>query len=228
MKTTVLLLTAALVAAPAAAQRCYTEGSSRERPAERARTEAARQFTDSLRMEVVDALRQAGVTEPAGLVVVDVRDRRTGEAEVHTFTDPVIGEAVRSELVHRAARVAAWPGRESTFHLRLDPSPAFMPPAELCMPRLREPEQLRRELLEFMQRESRFFDPSMSREIVHVRMLVDRRGEVVFANLARRGMHPQVDRAILELARRQSFDPATVEGVPVDVWVELPFQLGGR
>jgi TonB family protein len=227
VRTTVVLLAAALLAAPAAAQRC-PDATSRERPAERARSEAARRFADSLQVDVVAALRQAGLAEPAGLVVVDVRDRRTGEAEVHTFTEPIVGEAVRAELSARAAQLATYPGRESTFHLRLDPGPTPAPGAAECAPRLLETEQLRRDLVVLIQRESRFFSPSASREIVHVRMLVDRRGEVVFANLARRGMHPQVDRALLELAQRQRFDPATLDGVPVDVWVELPFRLGGR
>ena len=128
----------------------------------------------------------------------------------------------------RAQWLASWPGRESTFHLRLDPGPAAAPDAVECRPRLRNAEQLRRDLMDFVQRESQFFNPNRSRETVNLLMLVDRRGEVVFATLSRRGMEPLVDRALLQMLRRQSFDPATAGGVPIDVWVELPLQMGAR
>ncbi|HST60528.1 MAG TPA: hypothetical protein VLK84_17645 [Longimicrobium sp.] len=223
-----LMAGALLAAAPAEAQRCIPVRASRERPAERARTEAAKAWREALQAEVIDSLRAAGYAEPEGLVVVDVRDRRTGEAEVQTFSAPVQGEAVRALLRRREAHLATWPGRESTFYLRMDPGPAAAPDAVECEPRLLNIEQLRRDLMEFAQRESRFFNSARSRERVHVRMLVDRGGEVVFAVLGRRGSEPLVDRAILDIARRQAFTPATLGGVPIDVWVVLPIQLGAR
>ncbi len=219
---------ALLAAASAQAQKCDPVRPPRERPAERARTEAARVWRDALQAEVIDSLRAAGHAQPEGLVVVDVRDRRTGESEVQTFSAPVQGETVRALLRRREAHLATWPGRESTFHLRMDPGPAAAPDAVECEPRLLNLEQLRRDLMEFAQRESRFFNSARSRERVDVRMLVDRGGNVVFALLSRRGTEPLVDRAILDLARRQEFAPATLGGVPIDVWVVLPIQLGTR
>jgi len=50
----------------------------------------------------------------------------------------------------------------------------------------------------------------------------------VFAVLGRRGSEPLVDRAILDIARRQAFAPAMLGGVPIDVWVVLPVRLGAR
>ncbi|HYW14232.1 MAG TPA: hypothetical protein VE871_19860, partial [Longimicrobium sp.] len=220
----VLMAVALLVAASAEAQWCEPVRPSR-RPAERARAEAERAWREALQAEVIDSLRAAGYAEPAGLVVVDVRDRRTGQAEVQTFSAPVQGETVRALLRRRDAHLATWPGRESTFHLRMDPGPAAAPDAVECEPRLLNIEQLQRDLREFMQRESRFFNSARSRERVQVRMLVERGGSVVFAALSRRGTEPLVDRALLDLARRQEFAAATLGGVPIDVWVVLPIEL---
>lgn len=223
-----LIAGALLFASSVKAQRCEPVRASRERPAERARAEAERAWREALQAEVIDSVRQAGFGEPAGLVVVDVRDRRTGEAEAQTFTPPVQGEFVRALLRARAEHLATWPGREGAFHLRLDPGPPPAPDAVECEPRLLKIEQVRRDLTDLMQRESRFFNAARSRERIHVSMLVDRTGEVVFATLSRRGMEPLLDRAILDLARRQAFTPATLGGIPIDVWVELPIQLGAR
>ena len=97
-----------------------------------------------------------------------------------------------------------------------------------CGPRLLNPQKARREMMELMQRESRFFHSGRSRERIQVRMLVDRTGEVMLATITRRGMEPLVDRAILNFMRRQEYAPATLGGLPIDVWVDIPLTLGTR
>lgn len=232
MRSTCLLLSAAalLAAVPSAAQPCPGERGDRPRPAESARAAAQRQFTDSLRAGVIEGLRQAGHAEPRGLVVVDVRNRRTGQAEVHAVaTTPEVEAAVRSLLAARAAQVAAWPGRESAFHLRLDPGPAARADAVECGPELRNRDAVTREvgrvLAGLAGGDPGLFTRGAPRLTVSARMLVDRRGEVVYAVLTRRSHRNAVDETILDLARRQRFVPATLDGAPVDVWVELPFEL---
>jgi TonB family protein len=231
MNRTILLLAAALLAAaPSQAQRCTDGGTERLRPADRARLEAERQFLDSLQAEVIEGVRRAGFAEPSGLVVIDLGDRRE-DPELTTYTAPVVGEAVRGVLRARADRLAAWPGREGTFFLRLDPAPRPAGARE-CAPRLLNEARLVSEARSVLPGLSGS-DPGMMsrgapRVSVNVRMLVDREGQVVHAFLTRQSNRPAINRTILDLARRQRFEPATVDGVPVDAWVHLPFDLRGR
>ncbi len=218
---------ALLAAAQLEAQECRAPRPSRDR-AERARAEAERTWREALQAEVADSVRGAGLGEPFGLVIVEIRDRGTGKAEAQTFTPPIQGEFIRALLRRRAEHVATWPGRDGAFHLRLDPGPPAAPDAVECRPRLLNPQQARRDMMELMQRESRFFHSGRSRERIHVRLLVDRTGEVMLATLSRRGMEPLVDRAILNFMRRQEYAPATLGGLPIDVWVEIPLYLGTR
>lgn len=53
-------------------------------------------------------------------------------------------------------------------------------------------------------------------------MLVSREGEVVFGVVTRRDAGGDIERGVLDLTRTLRFRPATVDGVPVDVWVEQP------
>lgn len=230
MKRLALLLSAAalLGAVPSAAQRCSAR-VERMRPADSVRVAAERQFTRDLRDAVIAELRQAGHTEPRGLVVVDVGSRRTGPAQVHAFATPEVDAAVRGLLAGRTAELAAWPGREGAFHFRLDPDPPAREGARECPPSLLNPGAATREITRVLTRvaatEPGLFSPGAPRVRVSARMLVDRAGEVVFATLNRRSNRDRVDDAILDLARRQRFRPATVDGAPIDVWVELPFDL---
>jgi hypothetical protein len=58
-----------------------------------------------------------------------------------------------------------------------------------------------------------------------MRLLLSREGEVVFGVVTRRGPGSATERAILQAARDLRFRPATVGGVPVDVWVEQPIEF---
>lgn len=233
MRNTLLLLAAAalLAAVPSAAQGCSDgdQDRGRVRPADSARVAAEKRFTRELQDAVIEGLRQAGHAEPRGLVVVDVRNRRTGEAQVHAFTTLEVDAAVRALVSARTAQLAAWPGRQGTFHFRLDPGPAPREGAVECAPRLVTRDEVTREVNRILTRlaatEPGLFSPGAPRVRVSARMLVDRQGEVVFATLTRRSNRNAVDETILDLARRQRFAPATLDGAPVDVWVELPFDL---
>jgi TonB family protein len=57
-----------------------------------------------------------------------------------------------------------------------------------------------------------------------VRALVARDGEVVFMELARSSGSTRVGAFALELFERMRFAPASINGVPVDVWVEQPVE----
>jgi TonB family protein len=64
-----------------------------------------------------------------------------------------------------------------------------------------------------------------TRLTLHIRMLVTRDGDVAHASLSRRSSRSDVDREVLQFARRLRFHPARARGVPVDVWVEQPLQV---
>jgi len=59
--------------------------------------------------------------------------------------------------------------------------------------------------------------------MVMIRVLVGYDGEVAEAEV-RQGLHPVVDQAALEAARRGRYSPASESGVAVDGWVTVPFR----
>jgi TonB family protein len=56
-------------------------------------------------------------------------------------------------------------------------------------------------------------------------MFVGRDGRVLHSELERPSGNPALDRFTLGLVPRLTFRGATVDGVPADVWVQLPINL---
>jgi len=240
MKACVLLAAAAAVlsAAPAAAQNCRTVRYDPEAPARTSRRHAEDSTRLALRDEVRDTLAarfraaalEAGVAEPAGLVVVEIRDRRRGTAEVTPHASNVSYAVLRGVVDAHAELIARWPERDGVFNLRLD-RPYRPAPTEVareaveCQPSIVDLNRLRRDLDVLSRRQGPLAPGQDPRVELRVRMLVSRNGDVAYARLAGRGVRPALNEAVLELARQIRFNPASVNGVPVDVWVELPFQF---
>lgn len=244
LKPCVLLLSAAgmLCAAPAAAQQnCRTVEREAEPRARNSRRHVADSTRAALRKEIRDTLAarfraaavDAGVAEPAGLVIVEIRERRRRTVEVtpHAANVPyvVLLEVVDAE----EALLERWPEREGVFHLRLErgdvPDPAARPAEGTavveCRPGFVDLNQLRRELQLLARRQGPLAPGQDGRVELRVRMLISRDGDVAYAGLAGRGVRPALNEAVLEIARQLRFHPASVNGVPIDVWVELPFQF---
>jgi TonB family protein len=228
MRAAVLLLAgAALAAAPAHGQRGGPDarcGDPADRPllpgaAERIALGAA--IEDSLRLDLTAAAREAGVVAPAGLVVVQLRDHRTGAARGRTLDANLSDDLVSRVLTARAPLLARWPHDREWLHVRLDGPHPSANPREECLPAVENSAWFTRELGRILSAEQipRY---TISNARIGLTLLVSREGEVVFATLSRRGPRPSLDEAVLRAARRLRFRPASVGGVPVDVWVEQP------
>jgi TonB family protein len=216
------------VAVPAAAQvGCQAappRPTEHPRPAEAARDSLRWAIRDSVLTDLRDAARAAGVAEPSGIVFAEFRSRRTGEARVWSFRSNLDESAARAVFARRAPLLARWPGREDLIHLRLD---EVEPPDTVtmeCMPSLLNAQEFQQDLRRISAR--RTTTPGgPARVALTIKMLVTRDGEVAYAELARRSADGDVDRAVLEAARRLRFRPAMIEDVPVDVWVEQAVEV---
>lgn len=237
MRHRALLLTAcALVAATpldGQSSRCQTTRrseayarASRQSAADSVRDAQRARMQDTLTARILAAAREAGIADPAGLVVLE-RGRGGIEITAHGSTVPDL--LLRGVVEREAALLAPLQGRDRVVHLRLDPlgrtDLADSAAVVECRPDLAELPALRRDLAILASREDPLPTGSNPRVVIHVRMLVSREGSVAYAELSRRGYRPSLNTGVLRLAREQRFVPATVAGVPVDVWVELPFHL---
>jgi hypothetical protein len=227
---------AAAAPAPAAAQEggrletgCKRERvrpPARRRPADAARDTLEKTLTDSLRQALLRRGREAGIESPAGIVAVEIHDRRSGGARASTFASQLPAELAQQVVDAAAADVARWPGREDYFTVRLDPSdrpePAVGQVAVECQPVPLNASVIRAAFLDFLHRENL---TDRGRFRMTVRFLVSRDGEVTFAR-ATGGTASTAQKAHLtNLIRMYRFRPASINGTPVDVWVEQPFQM---
>ncbi|HLM66879.1 MAG TPA: TonB family protein, partial [Longimicrobium sp.] len=178
-----------------------------------------RAVADSVESDVKAAALRAGIQAPAGLVLLEIQDRATGRAQIHLYESNVRESFVRDALARHAALLATLSPAENTLHFRLEAVP--MPSGDAvvveCQPRLTNPDRLSRDLQRFVQEEGGGI-PGNTR----LRMLVTREGEVVYAEVLPRSSRPALDRMLTRTARGLRFRPATLQGVPIDVWVEQP------
>ena len=218
------LAAAAPVAAQAGCEAVASEPARPPRAGETVRTSLRAALRDSVLTELRDAARAAGVAEPAGIVFAELRNRGTGEARTWSFRSNVDASVVRAVFARRAPLLARWPGDEDLIHLRLD---VVEPPDSVtrgCTPRVLNLQEFQQDLQRISAR--RTANPGgPARVTLNIKMLVTRDGEVAYAALARRSADGGVDRAVLEAARRLRFQPAMIEDVPVDVWVEQAVEV---
>jgi TonB family protein len=237
----VLVAAAALLAAvPASAQQiagCRSIGPrpvprtaplNRREAADSVRQAAQAAVVDSLKSAVLEAARQGGVAQPEGLVILEVRGPRPERTEIHLWRANVSDDAVRSVLASRGPLLATLPERETTLHFRLNDLPRDGTRSDSlmeCPPRPGDVSRFVQEITRASQSQPPLPAGSNPNPTLQVRMLVSREGEVAHARLARRTHQPSLDAAILAAARRLRFTPASVAGVPLDVWVEQPVNL---
>jgi TonB family protein len=226
MRIILLLLAGAALAAavPARAQTGPCRSWEPPRPlrrAERVRDSIRNAIRDTLRTELLQAARHAGVAEPAGIVLVERTDRRTGQARAWSFRANVPDSVSQAVVARRAPLLMRWPDREGIMYFRLEAIDYPDEPVMECLPALLNREQFVRE----MQRLSLIaaaYAGTRSQLRVDVRMLVTREGEVAYAAVSRSSSMSALDREVLAVAEGLRFHPAAVDDVPVDVWVEQP------
>ena len=196
---------------------------ARRRPADAARDTLERALIDSLRQALLRRAGEAGIESPAGIVAVEIHDRRSGRARASTFASQLPAEMVQQVVDAAAADLARWPGRENYFTLRLDrtdiPPPVVGQEFIECRPVPLNAPMVHAAIIEYLRREN-IIEHGMVR--MTVRFLVSRSGEVTFAR-ATGGAGNAAQRAhVMGLVRMYRFRPASVNGRPVDVWVEQP------
>jgi hypothetical protein len=193
--------------------------------AQRDSQQAVRDIRGALENDVREAARAAGIAQPAGVVLVQLRDRRLEEGRVWSFRSNVPDDVSRTVMARNAELLARWPRRDGLVNLRLDAREAPDSATVECAPVLLNPTGFMRDLARALP--GRFSTPGAGtrRVSLHLVMLVTRDGEVAHAEFKLPGTHGNAESGILRVARRLRFRAATIENVPVDVWVEQPVEL---
>ncbi|HEU4881786.1 MAG TPA: energy transducer TonB [Longimicrobium sp.] len=221
------VIAALTCAAPAAAQEAGAQSppcrlADEPEPRDAAVYGQVAVLSDSIGMELKEAARAAGIDAPSGIVLVEVRNRATGEARAWSYRSNLPDQLATQVVARRAALLARMPDPETTLFVRLDPLPGIDESVRRCMPAVRNVEALRNGVYRIIRGIGPVPGGSPTRMSPQVRMLVTRDGEVAYAYLARRSARPDVDREVLELVRRLRFDPALSGTVRVDTWVVQP------
>jgi TonB family protein len=179
----------------------------------------------ALEDELREAARAAGISEPAGIVLVERNNQRTGAGRVWSFRSNVPDALSRTVMARHAELLARWPGRVGPINLRLDPLEGPDSVTFECMPVLLNPEAFRRDLRRISTSSSTPGGGTGRTVTLHVKMLVTREGEVAYAELERPSTHRDVNRELLQVMRRLRFTPASIQNVPMDVWVEQSVEV---
>ncbi|HEU4884625.1 MAG TPA: TonB family protein [Longimicrobium sp.] len=221
------LVLALSLAAPAAAQdgcSATSRSPARRRPAEVARETLRSAIKDSIRTELLDVARTAGVAQPAGIVFAQL-DRRGGTASrVWSFRSNVADSLSSAVIARHAPLLARWPDRDRLMHFRLDRVDIPDSIAVECMPRVLNGAEFQGEMTRIVMNQA-VVSPLTRQITMRVRMLVTRDGEVAYADLTRRSGRVGMDEEVLQAAQRLRFRPARVDEHPVEVWVEQPIVL---
>jgi hypothetical protein len=210
------------------AQECTWEP---DRPARGrvAREDSIRKSVQSAnRQALLDAAAAAGVREPRGVVIFTM-ERNGSDPFLRIFEgnlDAPTLAGVLPGMVQRAGRISQrGPGR-ITLHTRLDTLP--LPPARAdgkrneCRPVLTNRHVIHGALRDWVQQQG----PVVTLPgTAYLSMFVGRDGRVLHSELSRRSGNVELDRFTLGLVPMLAFRGATVDGVPADVWVQLPISL---
>jgi TonB family protein len=227
------LLTLTLTAAAAQAQaplasrvpgqRCETVPDSVRGPNPRQLAESRQ-----LRAQLVEIGRRNGVTEPQGLLLVDVDSTRKGVLLFMHSNYPEAGVAQVTAAVDKYMESLP-SGRGYQALIRVDGEyPAILPGRQHCAPVLLN-QQERLDMISQAERthpaRGRLGAP-VTRQAV-VLLVANREGGVSLAVVARSSGDEYLDRAAEEIGRRLQFAPATLDGVPFDARFRFPvgFQI---
>jgi hypothetical protein len=221
------VLTAMLLgAAPAAAQLGRCTAAPLEAPrltaAEQARRERSAAAGDTLRQLLVGVAREQGVEAPSELVLVEL-SRRGTLAGLRVLRGDLEPAPLREALSAQGALLARYADGKAAVYLRLD-APEREPGGAECMPEVLNGHELTRVLEELRPEEQTALLRAPLPTVI--RMLVTRDGDVAYVGSIQSTRVPvRVRSELMAAAYRLRFLPLSVDGVPVDFWVEQPFQL---
>lgn len=196
----------------------------RRRPADVRRDSLRAHVQAAIRDQIVRGAGEAGLAAE-GLVLVQY-DQRTRTGKIWPVQGAVTPAVLAGVYERAQPLLAAYPVEraergEVTLHVRLDSLPMETPRVGdvvlECRPEVTNAGEVRRMIDDYARR-TRSGSPSPAM----VRALVARDGAVVFVELARSSGNGLVDAFALELFGRMRFAPASIDGVPVDVWVQQP------
>lgn len=210
----ILLAAACAAAAPAYAQVNATLATSCQGP------ESTSGFRGTLQSELREAARTAGIADPRGVVVVEMRNRR---ARVTAFRSNVPENVSQAVVARHAEHLAGWSECNGVVNVRLDSLQAAGTAERI--PVLVNADELARETRRLSATQSSAPGRGTRRVTLHLVMLVTRDGEVAHATLKRSSGDSEIDRQLLLAARRLRFRPAGIGGVATDLWVEQPVDL---
>lgn len=191
--------------------------------------EVVRNARNVLREDLRTAARAAGIAEPVGLIFAERNEGRPG-SRVWSFRSNVPDALSRTVMARNAETLARLGAGNRRIHVRVDESRATLDSVTYeCTPVLLEPDRLVRALTRIVADSSSFPSRRPGDEMrpvtLHLVMLVTHDGYVAHAELKRPSRHRDLDRELLQVARRLRFRPATIEDVPMDVWVEQPVEV---
>lgn len=192
----------------------------------------AQQWTatgDSLAAEVRAAARQAGIAQPTGLVVLAFNERDRSRPEISTPQSNVPERMVQQVLARHPELVAAAPAGSEVVFFSLDSIAAPMlaegTAVEECRPAVANQERFFREIDAIQRRAERSDQVQSGPTQVNLRILVSRDGSPAHVVVTRRSGWPALERMVVDAARSIRFHPATINGTPMEAWVELPIVL---
>ncbi|MBW3655372.1 MAG: hypothetical protein KY444_04650 [Gemmatimonadetes bacterium] len=211
----------------------YAQGCSwvGERPARgrEAREDSIRKAVqDANRQAILDAAAAAGVREPRGVVVFTM-ERNGSDPFLRIFDgnlDSSTLAGVLPGMVERAGQIPQRGPWRITLFTRLDTLP--LPPARAdgkrheCRPVLTNRHIIQSAVSDWVQQQG---PVATLPGTAYLSMFLSRDGRVLHAELARRSGNVELDRLTLGLAPLLALRGATVDGVPADVWVQLPIAL---
>jgi TonB family protein len=216
-------------AAPALHAQCTWELERPTRGRAAVDDSVSRAVNAASRGAIVRAAAAAGVAEPRGLVIFTV-DESGRDPFVRVFDGNVPDDVLQGlvpEMTGWAKQLRQRaPGRRG-LHTRLDTLP--LPPVRAdgkrreCRPELTNRDHIRAGLERWVVQHSGDRGPRSGAAMLTA--FVDRDGRVRHAELARRSGNESFDRFALQLASQLAFRGATLDGVPRDVWVQLPLQF---
>lgn len=211
----------ARVATPVPGQRCETVPDSVRGP-----TPGQLAESRQLRQQLVEIGRRNGVTEPQGLLLVDLDSTRQGALLFMHSNYPEAGVAEVTAAVGKYMESLPG-GRGYQALIRVDGEyPAILPGRQHCGPVLLNQQERLDMIAQAVLNHpahGKLAAPLVRQAVVL--LVANREGGVSFASVVRSSGDDLLDVAAEEIGRKLQFAPATLDGVPFDARFRIPLRF---